>query len=1171
MTVAQKKASNPRTSVWVSASAGTGKTKVLVDRLMAILYQGTPISHIICLTFTKAAALEMRERLLLRLQHDALHVPDLSAKAAILLEDLLESPETLKIMTLHAFCISLLQKFPLEAGIAPFFKVIDDHETKQLLMRALDNVLQNPPSADVAAAIEGVSLSLGEFMFQRCFEDAFQKWHNVRHLQRIYSDGAAYRDALNNSFGGHDQPEVPPGLDPDMLAAIIEALQKSSKAPDQKLGKNLMALLEEGVGESADHDHANPMRESVYSPIGDFLTKDGSPRKRIVSADFTKAHPEFADELFEMAIYFQARQNAAAYADWLQKNHDFWYVIQAVLEVFTDLKDDEGLLDYHDLVLHCLALFSDHVDLSFVHQRLDYTIEHILVDEAQDNSPEQWLLIYKLMELFIRDDTPDRTLFVVGDIKQSIYGFQGAAPHLFASLARAFEATLQARGHAFVQATLDDSFRTTPEVLALVDRVFDENPQGMGGTVRHMAYRKDAGWTACHVLSDDDFQTDQGDVGEGDATAPENKTTPVLVQDNGQRTQSRQEDGYAWKILDRYEVKYSSDHILAGHIADDIAGLLASKAILPTTGQPMKPADILVLLRSRGNLGRLLIQHLKQRAIPVEGPDRIDLSSRQAIEDVLAALRFLCLPSDDVSLAHVLKSPLINDGHGYDEETLFALCHGRAGSLWDQLRSNDAHIETTALLKKWLAMVDFETPYTLIAAIIMPAIMAFENRLGKDVHLLFETLLDKVLALEPTYSTLSQMLYELEQSMPTVKRDPTKPTGVRIMTVHGSKGLEAPVVILVDRDDRLNLTKENILWPTVDDAQTGEVVSLFCLKPKAGIALPAFEELRESALEEMREERNRLLYVGLTRARDYLWVVGSGDWIHMIEPHASKDVAAVIGGADRALYQEKVENAAPQTLPEWARRSVLVPPGDAADDACGATAGLAERDLDEGDWVPDEDTEAQKIQDGPKAQQSQGGPEGKESQGGPADKQNQDEVSRAPKIALNIALQRSVMLGSPAENIPASTADRGVLIHHALECICKTHASDHARLWDSMRVKGLSEDDIRTLNHIIQHPEVAHLFAYEAKDSLFQGSEVEFVSDGALHRMDRVIETHDAILVVDYKTGPRPKNGNIPISYGLQLQTYMQILSGACPGKVVKAYLLWTDALMLDEVAFRSS
>lgn len=1034
MTFSQKRASDPTTSVWVSASAGTGKTKVLIDRLLNILYSGTPIRHIVCLTFTKAAAVEMQERLLKRLQEDAANKDKNSAVdahlAAKIYEELLESPESLKVMTLHGYCQSLLQKFPFEAGITPFFEVLDDDNAYQLLMEALNHVLQSPETEEIASAIEGVSDFMGEFTFENCLTDAFNRWHKVRHLERAYETADLYKSSLLAAFPLDLDEAFDPELD---TVSLIDALSESAQGMDKTLAA---ALESDGLSSSL------------------FLTKEGKPRKKIVSADFKKKNPDVAEELDAYAHYVHQKSLIELHGSWIAANKNFWQIVQAVLTRFGTLKTKKGVLDYHDLILHSLALFSDDLALAFVHQRLDYTIDHILVDEAQDNSPEQWLFILKLADLFIREDTPKRSLFVVGDVKQSIYGFQGAVPYLFESLVYTFGHILKSRGHRFERLTLDDSFRTVPEILKTVDLAFNKTPDGMGAYTKHQAFRRDTGWVGTTLLTKDDFKTNEAD--------------------------SFEDEKGVWPILTHYESKVSKDSILAGYVADGIQKALDERWVLPSVGRAIEAKDILILLRSRGALAPEIIRALKQRNIAVEGPDRIQLSTRLAVHDVMCMLRFLCLPQDDMSLAHILKSPFANDGNGFDEETLFELCHNRDGSLWQELtRSEDpTHIKMATLLKDLLSRVDYDAPSFLIRAMIEPAYSAFLNRLGSDVHLLFESLLNTVMDLEKATPTLAEVLFKLEKSMPIIKRDPTTPTGVRIMTIHGSKGLEAPFVVVVDRDERLDLAKENLLWPKTEDPSSGEVIELFCLKPKSALTIESIIELRENAMNSMREERNRLLYVALTRPRDGLLVVGTGPWTELIDECIQKQGGMLMLQKDSARAPTETIKAN-KPLPEWIH------------------------------------------------------------------------------LQYTEKVQKNVIVEEPATQTAAMK--RGEMIHRLIEALTKTPQDRWNTVLTYFKEDGVTDEDLQKVVALAHNPLFAHLFN---NDYIRAWSEMEIVSLGKLHRIDRLIETNDAFLIIDFKTGEQRKVQ----AYHDQLAGYKAAISSMTGIKPIRTYLFWTDALTLEEV-----
>lgn len=1117
MTQAQKAASDPTRSVWVSASAGTGKTKVLVDRLLAILYNKTPISNIICLTFTKAAALEMRSRLLHRLQFDALDHCERANLASTILENILESPESLKIMTMHAYCQSLLQKFPFEAGITPFFKIMDESLVQKMLMQSMDVILTSPPTMDVENAIEGIAENLGEHVFKDSLIKTFSKWHRLRHLQRLYPTIDDLKKTFYHNFGELEAPFEPEILsDIDLGKSLSNILLQSTKDVDRKIGAALAI-------------------QDLSQLTACLLKRDGDVRQRLYSADFKKKHPHMCCYIEDIAHYLAELNVSLHYERWMKANFDFWIVIQKILDQFAQLKEKDNSLDYHDLILHTLALLSDDLNLAYIHQRLDYTLEHILVDEAQDNSPEQWLLIYKLVDLFIREDTPHRTLFVVGDMKQSIYGFQGAAPHLFETLRGEFQSLLTDRKHVFESITLRDSFRTTPEILQLVDRVFEkkindfDNAYHSGmGEVQHHSHRTDPGWVVFKSLQDK-MLLDENIENESDAIEDS------IVNDSS---------SIDWQIFDEYKAVSNDDQILAKEVAKSVEKILQSKWIVPSTNTCIEAKDILILMRNRGKLNQLIIQALKQLSIPTEGPDRLVLSNRLAIHDILALLRFLCLPQDDWSLVHVLKSPLVNDGKGFDESVICRICVNRTFSVWGFLQQNIsssacqtmlshddlALASTVQQLKHWLSLVDYDSPHEILNTIISDTIGAFENRLGKDVHLLFEALLDTVLELQQTHSTLSELLYALEEHMPIIQRDPTKPKGTRIMTIHGSKGLEAPVVILVDRKERHNLAKESVLWADATVNEYGEISPLICLRPKSTLKVDSLQNLRAEVLQQFIEEKNRLLYVALTRPRDGLLVIGSGQWTshvgkiiqanNEISTNSIESSLSIISHDDQFAscegqsFNYNTQIVEPNTtieIPNWYHKTFD----------------------DEQNFVTHNQLAGVEI-----------------------DKIVSDEVEIRNRY---ISLMKDVDIMFDEDLSKA--LERGIIIHYAFEMLCKTPKTQHDVVWDILKDLGLPLNDKNKILYFFNHDLCKRFF--EPEQYIRADCEVDILHNKQLFRIDRLIEFEDEVWILDYKTGKRPLKNTYIKKYHNQVKFYQDIVKNLYDKKINIA-LLWVDEFALE-------
>ncbi len=1110
---AQRIASDPSTSVWVSASAGTGKTKVLIDRLFNILAQGTPLSHIICLTFTKAAAFEMHERLVLRLEHEARSHSQHSKRAATILEELLESPESLKIMTLHAFCQGLLQRFPFEARLTPFFKVLDEQQTQQMLTQALNEVLLDTTKQDCVEAIACLSLQYGEGVFKDTLIQTFQNWHKVRSLARIVPTAKAYEEMLEANLIADEEGALSYSafnVDEAYRQSCIHTLRSFDAQKEEELAKALSA------GD-----------EAFFKAI---TKKDGTLYSRLLSAAFQKKHPDIAQDLIHHAnCLYQAKQ-LELLKNWIAHNGQFWTIVQAVLEHYTTQKTTLNLLDYHDLILHGLALLSDDLDLSYIHQRLDYIIEHILVDEAQDNSLEQWQFIYQLVQLFISWDTPHRSLFVVGDLKQSIYGFQGAAPEIFELMEDKLRALLIERNHEFTSITLDKSYRTTKQILSVVDQVFNSSIKSSSASdhdtifkmgmpqVNHSAHRTDNGWVECDTLTDDDQQSTLTDKAE---PSPDD-----LMDDNLQQT------SFLWDIMTHYTIKQSGDQKLATSVALRVQELLASTWVSPSTNQPVQPQDILILLRSRGALAPLIIKALNRLHIPTEGIDQLKLDSNLIVADLMAILKFLSLPSDDWSLCHLLKSPFINKGKGLTEELLLEIGANRTTSLWGALQqhaqgeqSPNATLfqDCVTTLKTWLKLVDYETPYHLLSHITRAQLHHMQERLGRDAKIIVDAILTLVHERQQQCPTLSAMLESLEESLPLLKRENTKPTGVRLMTIHGSKGLEAPCVLLIDRKSVQTLTQDKIIWPknlTLPDHMTHPV---FCLRPLANLKHPSLALLTQDIKDSAQEERNRLLYVALTRARDGLWVIGQGDW--------AKGITASLKDLPSTSFHEIRQQQADEKL-------IISTPLNEKPTNIAKELKLFK---DAMTHVPSPLTQI-KISL-------------KKDYTSTLTSLNLAEISHEDGMSASILAKRGEMIHALFE------------VCERLSHVITNQVTFKTLLTDKGKKLGLTHIDIARVLDVWHHPTCQSFFAQLKNESTATSvCEMSLSHMGNLIRLDYCVETPASLIIIDFKTGKRGLTTKTTFTkYYQQLEKYAMALSGI-KTKPIRKILLWVDSGIIEEV-----
>jgi len=709
-TAQQSLAAEPGRSVWVSANAGTGKTRVLVDRIARLLLQGAKPEKILCLTFTKTAAAEMSERINAQLGQWAVmddkalvedirllsqNEPDEATQkiARQLFARVLDVPGGLKIRTIHAFCESLIARFPIEAGVAPHFSVIDERTTAELLSEARERILTQTvlnPDAPLTHAIEAIAEQIAEDDFASLMQDLAGNRARLKDVLKQFKSQGGIAAAVTRLVGLADH-ETDPGcildaadaaLDGDALLSAADALTRGAKT-SQTLAAELRAYVKSPERAAAF--------ESVYAPL--FVTGAGDPRKRLTTKGAEAAEDTLRaeqDRVLAVLEKLKARATADATIHLLQ-------VGGAMLDAYERLKQVRAHLDYDDLIDTARALLATDGGVSWVHFKLDGGIDHILVDESQDTSPAQWDIVARIAAEFFtgqgayEDERPQpRTVFAVGDEKQSIYSFQGADPHEFGRMKEHFETRVQNAGERFNSVPLTTSFRTTRAVLSVVDRVF-ANPEAADGLT----------FAGERVAHDSHRRGEAGLV----EVWPTVKPQEALIAD-------------PWDAPLDYVGEERPEMRLARDIADTVKRWIDDKEILASQNRPVEAGDVLILVRRRARFAEEMVRQLKSRAIPVAGADRMVLTEQIAVMDLLSAGRFAVLPEDDLTLAEVLKSPLI----GLSEDQLFDLAHGRKASLWAELkrrRDDHAHFgEAYAALSKLLAHTDFMPPYEFYAGLL---------------------------------------------------------------------------------------------------------------------------------------------------------------------------------------------------------------------------------------------------------------------------------------------------------------------------------------------------------------------------------------------------------------------------------------------------------------------
>ena len=914
--LAQARASDPKSSAWVSANAGAGKTYVLTLRVLRLLLDGQDPSALLCLTFTKAAAAEMAARVFdalagwTRLDDEELAatLADLKpgrladadlAFARGLFARALETPGGLKIQTIHAFCESLLHQFPLEAGVPASFAVLDDREAAFLMEEARAHVLGSAaahPDTDLAHALNGLTERLADGSLADLIDKLLQNRHAL--LPGGINGPEGLLAAHATMLGLADpNPEVarealadPAASSPYLPRVVVTAYWVVAQSVGTKTDKDRIAPLWQA------HQSDDPIVRAAHWHDGLF-TGAGKPRATGQRSLFKvkEAFPGSLDKIAAEQDRILALRAHIHYADLIT-------VALAVIDRFERLKTHRGALDFDDLIARTAALLTRSDARAWVGYKIDQRIDHVLVDEAQDTSGDQWRIIRALSDDFFDGEaareriTP--TFFAVGDDKQSIYSFQGADPRQFDATRRELETKAAQSDVPFAGLVpLRLSFRSTRDVLSAVDTVF----------ARHDAL---AGVTLDEGLMHEPQRDARGLV----------EIWPVIKG-------SKAEEPQDW--LAPYDAVRAPHLRLADAIAERIARMVEAGR---------NPGDVLILLRTRGAMADAINRALKKRAIAVAGTDRLVLTDHIAVEDLMALMQTVLLPEDDLTLAELLMSPLI----GLTGDQLERLAADRPGLLIDALNAptdNPAIRQAHLDVKGWRALADFASPYTFLATVLGRdgGRRKFIARLGEDCR----DPLDEVLHLARSeesrpgsgLASLEAFLDTLRRLRLEIKRDmEARADKVRIMTVHGSKGLEAHTVFLVDTC-RLPRAPSGLVETGTDDPP---------LLHLAGSAQPtAYKAVKDERQARQLEEYRRLLYVAMTRARDQLIVTGhmtqekdppEACWYDLIDKalgEEARDVGSLSGEPDGASVRVWRADPWPVEEPEpQPARKATTPPAE---------------------------------------------------------------------------------------------------------------------------------------------------------------------------------------------------------------------------------------------------
>lgn len=1113
----QKRASDPEAQVWLSASAGTGKTHVLTARVMRLLLSGADPSTILCLTFTKAGAAEMADRIHARLAHwvrlpdvelaqDLMalgedHGPEMRARARTLFARVLDANGSgLRIQTIHSFCQTLLAGFPVEAGLIPGFRPMEPREEKLLARTVLADMLvgaEKDGDTALLQAVQALSRRLGEGGAEG------------------FLMNCAAAPAAMGAFGPDIPAEIRAALDVpdgDIEQAIIsrcaddvfdmESVRRVGAANAELGGKKALARADViAAWRGASPEIRAQMLPDLLSVV---RSQKGEPFA--LSAKMLAIEPGYEGYATRIAETVQALVSLRSRAELAEILGNGLGAGRRFAQLYSEAKRIQGSVDFNDLIRKAVELLGQSHMADWIRFKLDQATDHILVDEAQDTNAQQWAIVTALAAEFFSGEGAKaekvRTIFSVGDYKQAIFGFQGTDPINFGAAQLYFSRKAEAAGHELLDLSLSESFRSTEPVLQLVDALLGNLGQDalglMAGSEPHAS----------------------AVIGPGQVTLWSPVTPESLTGDDDEI-----EGDESWLS--------DSTRSFATRLARQIRIWLEQPLWLESKGRPLRPEDILILVRRRGELASLIVARLYAEGVPVAGIDRLRLNAPLAVRDLLAAIRFALQPEDDLNFASLLVSPIV----GWTQEQLMehGLDRPKGRSLYRYLRDKSAlQGDAGEAIRQILRQADLTTPYRFLENLLSGPIEARRKllaRLGEEARDPIEELLNAALQFESDRAPSLQLFLDwFDRGDVEIVRDPSAPLdAVRVMTAHGAKGLQAPLVILADATvDPTRAPRNSVDWRISEE---GEPVPVF--RPRKGEAAGTLADAVEMAATRELQEHWRLLYVALTRAEERLIIGGAlGPQAKGI-PHP-KSWHAAVGSAFEQLGVEAADDsdwgqarhfmglspAAPQPRQDPAQNNVVPP-------------------VQLPDWLhlsaPEEARPPRPL--------------------APSSLGRDDAVSPPPGPAMRQAAERGRLLHALFERLPD-------VPENAREAAALHWLEHSAGLSDPVERNAIARDALA----IVNDPVHSDLFSADA----LAEAPIAAVVDGQViaGTVDRLLVGEEIIRVVDFKTGRRVPSDplKVPTHHLRQMSAYVESLRIIFPGRTVLGQLLYTSGPILIDL-----
>lgn len=1123
----QMQASNPKYSIWTAASAGSGKTTVLVKRLIRLLLNGVEPSKILCITYTTTGAMEMKIRIneklaeLVQLPDDKLkdkifelegnryNINEKAQTAKTLFAKILDCGADFKILTIHAFCQQIIKRFPLEANIIPNFQIIDEITSKTLLEEAKE-LLFNNTDKKIIDAINYIYKYKNDEQCIELLQDALTNINDLLYLRKYLPDIEDIKkrikkeDIFNLNEYNSKEEIIKEIFDNSIIDYFTEDLCKNI-INIKKVAKTSIESIQTII---------SIKNKGLKNSFEEYINLFSS--KQIFTKEVLTKYPELKSRIeAEQKRVYNLYQHLKDYDNY-ELSFNFITLLYYVLDKYIELKKKKGVLDFQDLIYEVNKLLND-VDSGWINYKLDGGIDHILVDEAQDTSPIQWDIIKSLTTEFFsgigRTDNKDRTIFVVGDEKQSIFGFQGAEPINFSLNNKYYEEKSREAEKEFKSIFLNTSFRSSESVLKIVDKIFEnelrrESISKLEQIIKHNITRDNKGKVEIWPLISDDSEEDGDD---------------------------NNKEGVQWEIeylLNKEAKVISKEEKLAITIADKIKEWFDNhKAIHTKDGKRhIQYSDITILYKRRdNNFINYLIREFNKKNIPHTGFDKYRLNDNIVVKDILSLFNFLLFNDDDLNLANIFKSPFLN----LTDKDLFELCDYRIQnncSLFEAMKKNDKYKKEVEFLNDLLK----QSQILSITKLMYYIFEFYDKRKEFKKSFLYsaDDIINTIFQIADNFennntdSNLLSFVNHLKETILEIKTSIDRNLNqVKLMTVHSSKGTESEIVILPDTNHTSKTTtKINEVLNYMND----NIPYKIPLLTHTGFKTDRVNALEKPLKTESFSEYLRLLYVAMTRAKTELYVCdttihtkNTDNWytlikdaIELCEPKIKydkhfKERVLYIGEDDETLENNDMNDKTEDNVDELIINNII------------------------------KNIDTNKFSDS-------------------------NILNKKGKQIIN----PSLLYQQPhTDKVIENTVNinKGKIIHKLLQILPNTAEEERENIMDIMLTDKDYKDEVKNvIYNILNNKEYSFLFSAnsQAEVPVYGLQDDEKIISG---QIDRLSIVDNIVYIIDYKTTNKLPN-KTPENYVKQLYLYKNVIEKIYPDKQIKTYILWTSFGKLEEV-----